>query len=1628
MTVFRCGEALHPGPPCDGLLLGLLNPTGLLNKVDLINKLPEGTHGTIWAVSESHLTKSGCAQFRRALQCSRSQYKYFPGDFVPPKSNTQSILAVRGKERGVGFLTSVPGRSLMHDWPQEVTQHQRCHVSGFQMGRQWIQGGAFYGSAFHSTGIPTREHNNFLLSHLVERIGIQAHGPRFIGGDFNHFHDELPAVQTLLQGGWEEAQCYAQRQFGQEIQPTIQQKHTKDLLFLSPELLSRVRSVHVEADWVANHSIVYVLLSPDSPSTRVPIWKKPRPIQWTSFDQGGIEPEVSQPPVFRDFQGQASSVEQSYREIWHSFETQMVTKARKAGLNIHGSQTGRGSTLERSWVTENYVPLRPTRPGRFQPTYHGQNDTHVHWIKQLRRLQAYAQMHHSQHVPNGNWLERKLGQWRAITRASGFRPSFAQWWTSKLKHLLGLPVCFPDDPPNGEIARLLALDFQQDVQQLEKMLSTARIARAKQTRLDNPNRIFQDLRSPHAEPVQMLLAHTIATIESVDQEECALVLDSTNVFQANQAIEYNGKPLPIVHYETDKIWLAQMPIAQAGDSLVQSKPVTDLEEIYQAFQTEWLARWDRHATTADERWDPIVQFVTAAIPAPPTMPYEPIDFDRWQQAVRRKKTNAAIGPDGVSKQDLLALPRSHVEPILQLLANVEQGHALWPKQVVTGHVHALEKIPDAWKASQYRPLTVFSLVYRTWSSIRARETLAYLGQFAPDQITGNLPGKSCTDLWLSIQLYLEDSTSTGEPIVGVVADLVKAYNLLPRLPLLAIGLHLGLPRPIIRAWAHALHQMERAFSVRGTIGPPIRSSTGFAEGCGLSCSAMLICNIALSKWLYIRCPNVRLWSYVDNLELTASSQVSATQGLTLMTQFCSLLDLQLDHDKTYFWSNDAAERSQARQAEQQLQSSSRDLGAHMEYGRKNTNHVLRRRLDTMPRVWTALARSTAPCRQKVYALRTKGWPQALSAGTSASLGEVHLRTLRTGACKGLRIHAPGISPMIHLSLVEHPMTDPGCHLLVHTVFTFRRHANLDQVCVLIDQILKDWSELPRRPGPCHVLLDRLHNIGWQWLGQGWALDHEEQHLDLLHGVHVEVYHRLLEGWQYHVQRCASRRKTFQGLEWANPKFTLEKVTSLGQTKLGLLRTALNGTFFTADTQAHNAKAHTLTCKFCGGQDSQYHRFWECKAFESHRPYPWLATNVRAGGLPKCLTYHGWMGLPQSVRDFQHCLQNQPDLTGSFDMPPFQPADLFVDGSCIRPTCPYTRVAGWSLIAADPADTDVWWPIAQGGVPGWRQTSGRAEILAAISALRFALHQGNSIRIWSDNAQVVNTLTQALQAPDRCKVHPKDQDLWHVLIALARTAQSSLVQVYKIASHQNLDQATWIEKWAFLGNENADHSAHCSTMYPCQVFRKWQQAVTDLDAARVLRDQVHATILQVSEAAVTKTMPILATEDTQEACPLPLVEVTMAPLPPRPQTATHKLVGTGWDTLASWSQSLQHPNAPVIYIPWLYLLIDFVLHSGRGGIRPVRKYSTWEWLTRDGAQQFDLQERIKWFRIFLLRIHKLESVQLSTQYVRPSSRITVFWAHCISCRMCETRFRAVETFIQQFKAALNHGSDLLAVTL
>ena len=112
------------------------------------------------------------------------------------------------------------------------------------------------------------------------------------------------------------------------------------------------------------------------------------------------------------------------------------------------------------------------------------------------------------------------------------------------------------------------------------------------------------------------------------------------------------------------------------------------------------------------------------------MSLAPMTEELWRSTVRAKPMRTSTGLDGLSRADMLAMPSDLLQLILQLCSHAEQT-GRWPRQAVLGVVSALE----TETVGDYRPITVLSLLYRTWSS-------AYLSEFAPASMYGNLSCRS----------------------------------------------------------------------------------------------------------------------------------------------------------------------------------------------------------------------------------------------------------------------------------------------------------------------------------------------------------------------------------------------------------------------------------------------------------------------------------------------------------------------------------------------------------------------------------------------------------------------------------------------------------------------------------------------------------------------------------------------------------------------------------------------------------------------------------------------------------------------------------------------------------------------
>ena len=168
------GEASNPGPDIYPQI-GCINPTGLLGKAQLLSSLPRQSLGTIWAVSETHLTRPGKSKLGKELAFHKADFRMEMGAPVPPKSST--ISAVGGRHRGVGFLcNSSSSRPLTPTWSNEDWTQHRVHAAAFLIANRWILGGVVYGYAAQPDTVETKNKTSAQVDLLIDRLVYQSEG------------------------------------------------------------------------------------------------------------------------------------------------------------------------------------------------------------------------------------------------------------------------------------------------------------------------------------------------------------------------------------------------------------------------------------------------------------------------------------------------------------------------------------------------------------------------------------------------------------------------------------------------------------------------------------------------------------------------------------------------------------------------------------------------------------------------------------------------------------------------------------------------------------------------------------------------------------------------------------------------------------------------------------------------------------------------------------------------------------------------------------------------------------------------------------------------------------------------------------------------------------------------------------------------------------------------------------------------------------------------------------------------------------------------------------------------------------------------------------------------------------
>ena len=1399
----RWGEALHPGPEgdaaTDGLFwVGFTNPTGLRNKeIQALN-----TGNSIISFSETQLSrqtqKSCAARLRHVAQAQNRNLRIHLGCPVSVRSTSQWA----GTWSGVATLSEVPSCEVMLPYNGErecgralATRHTigsfsllNVVIYGFPAGPSWPQ---------HKT--LTQD----LLALFTQEVVLGAKGPRVIGGDMNVDSTQLPVFDLWRRHGWCSAQDYAQTMWNQPKVFTCKGTTERDLLWLSPEAQALCRAVAVH-DHFMEHSTISVGLCFPPKALLLRTWPRPSAIPYEALDSAWRQ--QAEPPVWDDestvdtqWAQWASSYEQSFQGFAPHQPGGALTKNQQGRLQ-------RTSPLKRRCET---LTLRASRPGEVQMRNNllGQ-ETHC-WFRQLRRLQSYL------HAIKGakqtaSAIAYRLELWTSIKRASGFKGGFPVWWfTMYGSQHEGLTV-LPSAPPDAVVASQIFDQYKQAYERFESwhLRQRGRLLHAKYEK--GLSGVFQDLRKLPRDRLDSL--HHVHHYGILAVEGTQVHVDQP--LQLDGASQWAIDDVPLQVTVLNEVVLDVQQSCEVGDVIVQYQTISDVPALHAELLHYWTPIWNAMPTVPPADWQRIVAFFQAYVPSF-GFSLPPITVGAWRKALRRYKKTAARGVDGISHVDLLSMPDPWVERLLQLLQRIEDGTSPWPTAVLYGIVSVIAKDPNSKTVDRFRPIVIFSIIYRTWASIRSTQLLRLLAPHMDSGAYGFLPGCEPSQLWMVLQSDIECHLLAGADLAGLSTDLVRAFNNIPRQHSFALARHIGVPETLLRPWESFLGNCTRAFEIHGWLSDAITSCCGLPEGDALSVYAMVQLNFAWHIYMKAFSPSIRALSFVDNLALVATVPALLARGLACLVEFFRLWNLVLDHQKSYCWALADDMRAQLGTLPFKMVTSARELGGVLSFTRKRfTGQQAKQFLALEPR-WHSLLMSWAPFRQKLTMLPVVFWSSALHGIYGSCFGETHLEKLRGKALNALKLKRAGANPLLRLALSPQPGADPAFWRAQQTFRALRRLLRKEP------RLMTNWKffmanfEGQLFSGPFSQLLTVSSQLGWS-IHPPYVVDHDGISHHILTLADTTWDDLLYDAWLQYVCQQVRHRTSMNDLVGIDPH--LARGVSSGGTALdgALISSLQSGAFMSASQHGKYDLTKTAICAHCQVDDTPLH-WLICPRYATLRAaVPGWQDHTNHD--TKALMMHLLPSRSPWATDWKHALTNVPDHTKHFLSAPCPGHQhVFVDGTATKTGTPYD-IASWGCINATTGLT-----IATGHVSGLVQSSARAELMAALSALTWQVHFGTDMTLWMDAKYVhdgIDFIQQHGVAADW-----SDQDLWNQLEDQLEQLAPFQLYLRWIPSHLDVSLLeNPYEDWVHLWNGRVDLLVgHYNLNRPADFQHLWQCA-------------------------------------------------------------------------------------------------------------------------------------------------------------------------------------------------------------
>ena len=1442
----------------------IINPTTVLNKA----------HAILDRQADLYFLAETAAVERTQHQVARQlRQRKFQSVWSPPVASHQhgdsAGPSLRGCAVGSAVWSRFPLRPPFRGLAPQVAATQRVCVAYSRIGALHFRCLAVYGwPANHSQA---KQLNEALLQHVLDLVA-DGGVPTVIAGDFNIRPQALPCWPAFQALGFQEVHEFWQNRGHPALPPTCKGATFNDTALLPPVLLGLLvrASVDVTSFDFDAHAPLRLEFQWPTHSPCSSVWRKPR--CWMEFAPEALK-------VHQAYQASAGCLDEviaagsSADDVDSAFQSWacLLEDAVDHALAEQHQQdpirypTGHLPKTHRGRCVYRQIRQRPC-PAAAKQARHGDFDPPEEAItvqsrartKQVRRLRSFlSSVQAANRRGDGTTPSVRLqleNEWQAICRARGYGPSFVQWllafdhfdvFYSPRPEVL---FCAPPEEWLREVIELVQHDCCAIVRQEARHRQALFRFRNHLDEKSNSSRAAFAALRPRARP-------PFTAIPVQETQEARLhsasgprvgwyAVPEPRSFQTQIPLSTVHGPVMILGEAEDDqagplLQLAFLTVPSLPDQVVlhQDTEASSAAELNRQFMKFWHPIWarDRGASLQEDAWP---HFLAELPPAPPECRHfelDLLDLDLWREHACKLKVRSATGYCGFSNRALRWLPDGPLWHLAQIFAM--SSRCGFPAHLARATVHTLAKVDVPQGMKDGRPITVFSNLYRLWSSLCSRSLLRAWAEWLPAAVAGSVPGRSVRDVSLAIQLQVEAALLDRQALAGISVDIIKCFNQIPRAPLTRLLRHLGVPDTVLSLWADFLSKALRHAVFLEEIGLPVGSTTGVPEGCPLS----VLCMVALCWYLaeQPRPADAALFTYVDNLSWTACCPASLQCVLETAIRFCRSLLLPIDWNKSFAWATasklhrwleGAAQLVLPPEAKLKVVKGAKDLGVMFRFRAKGSPGAVASRFEEGRRRLRQLQGMCRPLLCKARLIQSSIWPATFYGMEASAISTAAVQGLRSAAAHAMLGDHSAMSPILALSAITPVVDDPAVFLLAQAICALQRQLKLQPASGekwLNRTIAALADKRTCSIGPATGLAQLLKQSDWSLHQDGLAKGPGHVWFSVRHSPARTIRAALRQAWREQVPAAVAHRNGMRFSGVPAPHLTHKALQSFDAGAQVHLARIVAGALLSGAAKATWDPLQSSACPMCGALDTKHHRLLHCPATEqARRPFQALL-DVIAQETPE------WFHCPfpgsHAAEPFLRLLWRSRAVIAPAIVPAAPPSleaagevHLFTDGTCANPVCPEARHAAWAVIlyvgpwpfqqewvhntAANLRNMATWFVVvAQGVVPGL-QTISRAEVLALCQAAWVSkqFEQGTAT-LWTDSLTALR-LARGLQGGEHRQHHFASDILSQVPEELFRS-----VKLRKIAAHKQTTSVPDNLVLPTLGNHLADNAAKNARM-------------------------------------------------------------------------------------------------------------------------------------------------------------------------------------------------------------------------